>query len=328
MIGRRSWLRIVSWVVPALLFATAAAPTMAQGDYPNRTIKIVVPAPPGTNLDTLPRIIADKLAGRWGQPVIIENRPGAAQNLGAEVVAKAPPDGYTLLATPQGPLVISQHFFPKLGFDPSAFVPVSIFAAQPLLLVIHPKLRLSTLRELIAYAKANPNRISFASPGTGSSPHLTGEMFKAATGIDFVHVPYKGVAPAETDLLAGHVDMMFNNLGNMLPYMRDGRIKALGVASEARIPELPDVPAIGEMFPGFYSTSWFAVVAPPNTPREIAIKVSQAIAATLRLPEVAERLRAMSSTPVGTSPAETAAFLEKESERWRRVVLSAGIKPE
>ncbi len=328
MIDRRRWSRIVSSVGPALLLLTTAAPTMAQGTYPNRTIKIVVPAPPGTNLDTLPRILADKLAIRWGRPVIIENRPGAAQNLGAEVVAKATPDGYTLLATPAGPLTISQHFFPKLGFDPYAFVPVSIIAVQPLTLVAHPKLPVSTLRELIAYLKANPNRTTFASPGTGSSPHLTGEMFRTEAGIEFVHVPYKGIAPAETDLLAGQVDLMFNNIGNTLPYIREGRMKALGVASEVRIPELPDVPAITEMLPGFYSTSWFAVVAPPNTPSEIAAKISQEIAATLRLPEVAERFRALSSTPRGTSPAETAAFIKKEDERWRRVIVSAGIKPE
>jgi tripartite-type tricarboxylate transporter receptor subunit TctC len=301
---------------------------LAQEGYPSRTVKIVVPAPPGTNLDTLPRIIADRLGAHWGHPVIIENRPGAAQNLGAEVVAKAAPDGYTLLATPQGPLVISQHFFPKLGFDPDAFAPISIIAAQPLLLITHPNVPASSLKEIVAYAKANPKRISFASPGIGSSPHLTGEMLKSAAGIDFVHVPYKGVAPAETDLLAGHVDIMFDNLGNALPYIRDGRVKALGVASETRIPELPDVPAIAEMFPGFYSTSWFAMVAPPNTPPEIVSTVSQAIAATLRLPEVIERFRTMSSTPVGISPAETAAILKKESARWRQVIVSAAIKPE
>jgi tripartite-type tricarboxylate transporter receptor subunit TctC len=315
-------------LVTALLTVLPSSLHAQNGGFPSRTIKIVVPAPPGSNLDAIPRIIADKLATRWGQPVIIENRPGAAQNLGAEVVAKAEPDGYTLLSTPQGPLVISQHFFAKLGFNPDAFVPVSIIAAQPLVLVTHPKFRASNLKELVILAKGNAGRISFASAGTGSSPHLTGEMLKLAAGIDFVHIPYKGLAPAMTDLLGGHVDIMFDNLSNALPQIRDGRIKALGVAGKARIPELPEVAAIAEMFPDFYATSWFAMVAPPKTPADIATKLSQAIAATLRLPEVIERYRAIASTPIGTSPAETAEFLRTESERWRQVIVSASIKPE
>jgi tripartite-type tricarboxylate transporter receptor subunit TctC len=309
-----------------LAVSLAALAARAQTDYPSRTIKIVVPAPPGANLDVIPRIIGDKLHKLWGQPVIIEHRPGAAQNLGAEVVARSEPDGYTLLATPQGPLVISQHFFAKLGFKPEAFVPVSIVASQPLVLVAHPKFRFTSLKELIAAAKSA--KISFASAGIGSSPHLTGEMLKLAAGIDFVHVPYKGLAPAMTDLLGGHVDMMFDNLTNALPRIRDGSVRALAVASETRIPELPDVPAIAEMYPGFYSTSWFAIVAPPKTPAAIAERLWQGIAAAVKMPDVVERYRTMASTPVVSSPAETAGFLKKESERWRQVIVSAGIKPE
>ena len=316
----------LSLVLVIAALATLPARTYPQTGYPDRTIKIVVPAPPGANLDTIPRIIADKLSTQWGHPVIIEHRPGAAQNLGAEVVARSEPDGYTLLATPQGPLVISQHFFAKLGFDPAAFVPVSIIASQPLVLVAHPKFRAANLTELVTSAKGS--KISFASAGIGSSPHLTGEMLKLAAKIDFVHVPYKGLAPAMTDLLGGHVDMMFDHLTNALPQIRDGKVKALAVASETRIPELPDVPAIAELFPGFYSTSWFAIVAPPKTPPDIAAKISEAIAATLKLPDVIERYRALASTPVGSSPAETAEFLKKESERWRQVIAAAGIKPE
>jgi tripartite-type tricarboxylate transporter receptor subunit TctC len=300
----------------------------AQGDYPNRTVKFLVGAPPGSNLDIVPRIIADKLAAHWGHPVIIENKPGAAQNLAAEVVAKSPPDGYTLLATPQGPLVVSQYFFPKLGFDPTAFVPVSIVASQPILLVANPKLPAANLKELVAFAKANPNKLNFATPGVGSSPHLTGEMLQADAGIRFTHVPYKGMPPAETDLIAGHVDVMFDNLSNVLPHIKDGRMKALGVASETRIPELPDVPAIAESYPGFFSTSWFAIVAPPKTPAGIADTVWKAISNLLKRPDVIARYRDLSSAPVASSPAETAAFLKKESERWRKVIALAGIKAE
>jgi tripartite-type tricarboxylate transporter receptor subunit TctC len=315
--------RLIVAAVLALLPASVAA---QNAGYPNRTVKIVVPAPPGANLDTIPRIIADKLSAQWSQPVIIEHRPGAAQNLGAEVVARSEPDGYTLLATPQGPLVISQHFFAKLGFDPDAFTPVSVIASQPLVLVAHPKFRASSLKELVTSAKGA--KISFASAGIGSSPHLTGEMLKLAAKIDFVHVPYKGLAPAMTDLLGGHVDMMFDNLTNALPQVRDGKVKALAVAGATRIPELPDVPAIAEMYPGFYATSWFAIVAPPRTPPEIAGKISQSIAAALKTPDVIERYRALASTPVGNSPGEMAAFLKKESARWRQVIADAGIKPE
>ena len=193
-------------LITAALFAClSGSGAQTQPAYPTRTVKIVVPAPPGANLDTIPRIIADKLSTTWGHPVIIEHRPGAAQNLGAEVVARSEPDGYTLLATPQGPLVINQHFFTKLGFDPDAFTPVSIIASQPLVLIAHPKFRASSLKELVTAAQGA--KISFASAGTGSSPHLTGEMRKLAAKIDFVHVPYKGLAPAMTDLLGGHVDI-------------------------------------------------------------------------------------------------------------------------
>jgi tripartite-type tricarboxylate transporter receptor subunit TctC len=297
------------------------------GDYPDRTIEIVVPTPPGANLDVLPRVIADKLAQRWGQTVVIENKPGASQILGAEYVAKAKPDGYTLLATPQGPLVISQSFYPKLRFDPAAFTPISIFAQQPLLLVANPHAPFSTLRELIAYAKANPGKVNFASPGIGSSPHLTGEMLQTDTGIRFTHVPYKGMAPLMVDLLAGRVDIAFNNLGNTSPLIRDGKVKVLAVASPERIPELPDTPAVAELYPGFYATSWFAFVAPPKAPPKIAAKLSRAIAETVRMPEVIGRYKQMGATPLGMSPAETAAFLKKETERWRKIILASHIGP-
>src|SRR5215471_6613758 len=284
------------WMALATVLGVSSA---AAQVYPSRTVKIVVPLPPGATADILPRIIADKLTLKWAQPVIIENRPGAAQNLGAEVVAKAQPDGYTLLATPQGPLVISQHFYPKLGFDPEAFVPVTIMGILDSTLVANPKVPASTLAELIAFAKANPDKLSYASPGAGSPPHLAAAMLVAAAGVRMVHVPYQGLAPAMTDLLAGHVDMMFDNLGNTLPHIRDGRLRVLATSSERRIPEFPDVPAVAEMYSGVVYTSWFAVVAPPKTPPEIAGQLSSAIAEVLRMPDVVTRLQTMSTTPGG-----------------------------
>jgi len=305
-----------------------AAPNVGRADidYPQRPVKIVVPAPAGTVLDSLPRILADKLSGRWGQAVIIENRPGAAQNIGAEAVAKAEPDGYTLLATPDGPLVISQHVFSRLGFDPGAFVPISIYVTQPIVLVANPSVPYSSLSDMLAFAKTNPLKINYGSPGTGSSLHLLAEMLQTSSGVRLLHVPYRGMAPAMTDLLAGHIALTVDVLGNALAYIKAGRLKALAVASQARIPELPEVPAIAEMIPNFHFESWFAVVAPPQTPPEIAARVSQAIATTLHLPDVAQKFRDFSVTPLGTSPAETAAFLKEESERWRQVVAATGVK--
>lgn len=299
---------------------------LAQGAYPNRAVKLVVPTPPGSTLDTIPRIIADRLSQRWKQPVVIENKPGAAQNVGAEYVAKSQPDGYTLLATPQGPLTISQYFFPKLGFDPAAFVPISVFAQQPLLLVANPRFPAATLSALIAYAKDNPGKINFASPGIGSAPHLTGEMLQGDAGIRFTHVPYKGMTPLVTDLLAGRVDIAFNNLSNTLDLIHAGKLRPLAVASKKRIPEFPNVPAVAELYPGFYATSWFALVAPPRTSTATAENIFKDLANVLQQPDVASRFKQFGVTPIGMSPSQTAAFLKEESERWHKVIVSAGIK--
>jgi len=326
MIGRKHGLQIVRCVASALLLVVSGVPAIAQGDYPNRIIKIVVPLPAGGFADALPRIIGDKLSSRWGQPVIIENRAGFASNLGAEFVAKAEPDGYTLLATPPGPLVLSQHIYSKLGFNPAAFVPVSVMAALPYTLVVNPQVRASTLQELVALIKANPGKITFASAGIGSPPHLTAEMLMASAGLRMVHVPYKGLAPAMTDLLAGHVDVMFDNLANALPLISSGKLKALAVGEQGRIPELPNVPAVAEMYPGFYSAGWYAVVAPPKTPPAVATKLSAAIAETLRLPDVVKRLADFSARPVVSSREEAALFIEQEARRWRQVIPLAGIK--
>jgi tripartite-type tricarboxylate transporter receptor subunit TctC len=319
--------KMIRQLVGAVLLATAPAGAVAQDNYPSRTIKIIVPVPAGGAADILPRIVAEKLAARWGQPVIVENRPGGALNFGAEAVAKAEPDGYTLLATPAPPLAINQSLYPNLRFDPNAFVPVTVMAATPNVLVANPKVEFSTIQDLIAFAKANPGKLTYASAGLGSSPHLAMELLKNRAGIEIVHVPYKGLLP--TDLLAGHVDLMFNNLGNTLPHIQGGTLKLLAVGSEKRLAAWPDVPAISELFPGFVSTAWFAVVAPPKSSPAIATKLSTAIVDILRLPEVAKRIsQDLSMTPLGSTPAETAAFIQEERERWRKVIVSAGIKPD
>jgi tripartite-type tricarboxylate transporter receptor subunit TctC len=323
----RTWLRQRYVAIVALCCASTNLAS-AQADYPSRPIKIVVPVSAGGAPDVVARILAEKLSEKFRQPVIVENHPGAAERIGAEYVAKAVPDGYTILATPPGTLVIAPHLFSKLPYDAAAFVPISILTKGHLVLVARPNIAAGTVQELVTLAKASPGKLTYASPGVGTPPHLTGEMFKAATHIQTTHVPYKGLAPAVTDLLAGHVDFMFDNLGNSFAHIKAKRLKALGIASDARLSELPNVPTIAESYPSVSSTSWFGVVAPPNTPPEIADRLSRVISEALKLPEVTAKLRAMSFTSVGSSPAEVATFLKQESERWRSVILAAGIKPE
>jgi tripartite-type tricarboxylate transporter receptor subunit TctC len=256
------------------LIAAAPATVLAQADYPNHAIKFVVPVPPGNMLDAMPRIIGDKLSPRWNQPVIVENRPGAASNLGTEMVFKSPPDGYTLLVTPPGPLAISQHVYTKLGFDPSQFVPVSELVRFPFLLIANNNFPVSNLQELIARAKANPDKVTFATPGVSSTPHLTMEKLSRAAGVRFVHVPYQGLSPALNDLLGGHVNVMFDTPGNIMGHVREGKVKLLAVTGAKRLADYPAIPALGDVYSGVVHEDWFAVVAPPRTPPQIADKRS------------------------------------------------------
>jgi tripartite-type tricarboxylate transporter receptor subunit TctC len=320
LIDRRSVLAATA------LIAAAPATVFAQGDYPNRSIKFVVPVPPGNMLDAMPRIIGDKLSPRWNQPVVVENRPGAASNLGTEMVFKSPPDGYTLLVTPPGPLAISQHVYAKLGFDPSQFVAVSELVRFPFLLIANNDFPVANLAELIARAKANPDKVTFATPGVSSTPHLTMEKLSRAAGVRFVHVPYQGLSPALNDLLGGHVNVMFDTPGNILGHVRDGKVKLIAATGAKRLPEYPAIPALGEIYSGVVHEDWFAVVAPPRTPPQIADKLSQAIAETLKLPDVAKRISEAGFTSVGSSPAQTAAMIKAESEKFRPIIAEAGIK--
>jgi tripartite-type tricarboxylate transporter receptor subunit TctC len=312
-------------LIALALMLAGTAPAAAQ-TYPSKPIRIVVPLPPGSNGDLMPRILGQRLSIKLGQPVVIENRSGAAQNLGAEYVSRTEPDGYTLLATPQGPLVISPSFGPNLPFDPSQFVPITIMAKLPYILVVHPKVPVSTFAAFIAYAKANPGKLNYGTPGLGSSSHLTGEMLKLAAGIQMTHVPYAGLAPALTDLLAGHTDVMTANLDSVLSQVEEGRLRGLAVTSEQRAPELPNLPAIAETYPEVVSTSWFAVVAPPKTPPQIADLLSRTFAEILREPEIEQKWREMTLTPVGGTPDQVGALLRAETARWRKVIVSGGIK--
>jgi tripartite-type tricarboxylate transporter receptor subunit TctC len=311
----------------AFSFGFALALSAHAQDYPARPIRIVVPYPAGGSADLLPRIFAEKLGTKWGQPVLVENRPGAGGNIGAEFVYKAEPNGYTLFATAPGPLVVNQHLFRKLAFDPSQFVPVSMMAAIPNVLLVNPRVPAKTVEELIAYATANPGKLNYGSQGNGTTSHLTAELFKStAGGLQIAHVPYKGSAPAMAALLAGEIDLMFDNLGVTLQHVKAGRLRALATCGEKRVASLPEVPAMSEILSGFSSVAWFGIVAPPKTPMPIAEKLSAAVAEAIRMPDVRERLAHLSAEPIGGTPAEMAAFMRRDEERWKIVIEAAQVK--
>jgi tripartite-type tricarboxylate transporter receptor subunit TctC len=313
----------------ALVFAGALSFAAAAQQWPSKPVRIIVPFPAGGSADLMPRILGEKLSEKWGQPVVVENRTGAAGNIGAEYVYRAEPDGYTLLSSSPPPLAINRLLYPKLGFDSTQFVPMSVMAAIPNVLLVHPRVPANSVEELIAYAKANPGKLNYASQGNGTTSHLTAELFKQrAGGLQIAHIPYKGTAPALTDLLGGQVDMMCDNLGVSLPHVRSGKLKALAVASAKRIASLPGVPALAETFPGFEAVAWFAIVGPPRTPSAIAEKVGADVREALKLPEVQKRLAELSAEPMALGPADTRAFIRQETERWGAVIRTAGVKLE
>ena len=310
----------------ALAAMLAVLPQADAQDYPSRPVKIIVPFPAGGTADVMPRVIGEWLSRKWGQPVVVENRTGAAGNIGAEAVAKAEPDGYTLLSAPPPPLVINQNLYPKLGFDPNEFVPIVIMGRVPNALVVNPKLPLNSVAEVIAYAKANPGKLTSATQGNGTTSHLTSELFQMMADVKFQHVPYRGSAPALTDLVAGSVDLMFDNLGVSLPLVKGGQLKLLGVATPKRMASLPDVPTIAETLPGFESAAWFAIVAPPKTPQAVVDKINADVNEALRQSDIVQRLTQLSAEPIGGTPQATAVYMREEIERWHKVIKAANVK--
>jgi tripartite-type tricarboxylate transporter receptor subunit TctC len=324
--SRRRFVRGYIGAGLALAAILAALPGAGAQDYPSRPVKIIVPFPAGGTADVMPRVIGEWLSRKWGQPVVVENRTGAAGNIGAEAVAKAEPDGYTLLSAPPPPLVINQNLYPKLGFDPTEFVPIVIMGRVPNALVINPKLPFNSVAELIAYAKANPGKLTSATQGNGTTSHLTSELFQLMADVKFQHVPYRGSAPALTDLVAGSVDLMFDNLGVSLPLVKGGQLKLLGVATPKRMASLPDVPTIAETLPGFESAAWFAIVAPPKTPQAVVDKINADVNEALRQGDIVQRLAQLSAEPIGGTPQATAAYMREEIERWHKVIKAANVK--
>jgi tripartite-type tricarboxylate transporter receptor subunit TctC len=313
-------------IAVALFFALFSSFSNSQ-EWPTKAVRIIVPFPAGGSADLLPRVLGEKLSEKWGQPVVVENRPGAAGNIGADAVFRAEPDGYTLLSAPPPPLVINRLLYPKLSYDSTQFAPISVIAAIPNVLLVHPNIAANSVAELVSYARSNPGKLNYASQGSGTTSHLTAELFKSMAGnLQITHVPYKGTAPALTDLLGGQVDMMCDNLGVSLAHIRSGKLKALAVASRARVAGLPGVPTLAETLPGFEAVAWFGMVGPPKTPAAIAEKVSSSIREVLAMPDVQRRLAEISAEPMGLNPAETAAFMKLETERWGAVIRSAGVR--
>ena len=303
-----------------------ANPARADG-YPERTVKIVVPFPAGGTADLLPRVIAESLSRKWGQPVIIENRPGAAGNIGAEQVYRAAPDGYTLLSSPPPPLVINQNLYSKLGFEPTKFEPIIVIAQVPNALIVNPNnVKASNLGEFIAYLRSNPDKVTAATQGNGTTSHLTSELFQLMAKVKLRHIPYRGSAPALQGLLAGDVDVMFDNLGVSLPLVQAGQLKLLAVASPRRLPALPDVPTIAETLSGFEAVAWYGIVAPPGTPKAIADKINADVNEVLRHPEVQDQLRKLSAEIFGGSTDRTSQYMREEVDRWAAVIKSANIE--
>jgi tripartite-type tricarboxylate transporter receptor subunit TctC len=315
-------------VLALMVVLALATPARAEEpSYPSRAVKIIVSAPPGGGVDIVARVIADRLAKLWGQPFVVENRPGAGGNLGSESVAAAEPDGYTLLAAQPAPLTTNVVLYKKLNFDPAALEPLAIMTSIPNVLVVRADFPADSAAELVGYARANPGKVNFGSQGVGTTPHLTGELFARATGSKLTHVPYRGTAQAVNDLVAGHLDLLFFQLDSVREQYQAKKAKMLAVTTAQRVAAVPEVPTMDEAgVKGFRSDTWNALAAPPKTPAAIVAKLNAAINAVLKQPDTAEHLRAMSMTPIGGTPDAIKTFIREETERWGEVIRAANIR--
>ena len=311
-------------MVALAAFAFGQAPAA----YPTKPIRLVVPFPPGGATDILAREVAKHLTDAWGQSVVVDNRPGAGGNIGSELVAKSPPDGYTLEMGTVGTHAINTSLYSKMPYDHiKDFVPVILVAGVPNVLEVNPSVPVNSVQELIAYAKANPGKLNFASSGSGTSIHLSGELFKVMAGVQMTHIPYKGSAPALADLIGGQVQLMFDNLPPSLPQIKAGKLRALAVTSATRAPALPDVPTVAEAgLPGFEASSWFGVLAPAGTPPAIVTKLNAEIAKWLTTPEAKEKLASVGANIAGGTPEDFARHIQAETAKWAKVVKESGAK--
>jgi tripartite-type tricarboxylate transporter receptor subunit TctC len=322
--------RLPRRVLPVLAAALAMpAVVRAQGPFPSRQVRIIVPFPAGGSNDISARVAAEQLRQIWNQPVVVENVSGAGGNIGAATVARAEPDGHTLLVTPPGPLAINQFLFRSPGYDAGALIPVVVLNATPNVAIVSVATGISTLPDLIARARARPDGMTFASQGIGTTSHLTGMLFQVLTGTQLTHVPYRGEAPAMTDVVGGRVDMIFSNVTGALAHHQAGRVRMLAIADTERAAEAPEVPTGAELgLAGFLSTAWFAAVAPPGTPQAVVARLSEGFNEALQRPEVQRRYRELGARVIGGSVAETAAFVSAERGRWGDLVRRAQLEPQ
>ena len=318
--------KVRTWLLAfctAILMATTGH---AENPYPTHVVKVVLPVLPGSTTDILARLVADQLSQKWGKPVIVENMPGAAMNIGAEYAAHAAPDGYTLFLCPPSPLSIQQLLYHDLKYDPTKFVPIALLAKIPNVLAVRPDFPAKTVQDLIAYGKANPGKLTFASQGAGSTAHLSGSELEVLGGIKMVHVPYHGAQPALTDVMSGNVDMFFDTLTTSVPLYRAGKLKLLGVASPERSKDVPEIPTIAELgVPGFRSITWFAIAGPPATPAALAEKINRDVVEILQKPEISEKLHTLRLEPMAGTTADAAKFIAEETQLWGRVIREAHI---
>ena len=313
-------------IAVALILATFTAAAHAQS-FPSKPVRLVVPFAPGGSTDIVARVLAQKLNEAWGQPVLVDNRAGGSTVIGTDIVAKAPPDGHTLLVTP-APFTIVPSLAPKLPYDPHKdFEPITLINTTPLVVVVHPGVPAKSVRDLVALAKSRPGALNFGSSGSGGSNHLAGELFNAMAGVKMVHVPYKGNAPALTDLVGGHIDLLFNGLTSALPLIKSGKLRPLGMTSLKRAGALPEVPTVDEQgLKGFQAVAWNGLTAPARTPKDVIAKLNADVLKVILSPELVEKLKAEGSDPVGSPVADYAAFLRDEIAKWRKVIQFANIK--
>ena len=312
-----------AWVAAVLALASASA-----GAFPEKPVRFVIGFTPGGPSDILARAVGQKLAERWGQQVVIENRPGAGGNLAAEAVAKSAPDGYTWLLGNNSILATNQSLYKKLPYDPvKDFAPVALVAVQPNILVVHPEVKATSVMELVALAKQSPGKLNYASSGAGAAAHLAGELFKTMAGVDIVHVPYKGAQPALTDLIAGQVQLMFATSASVIPYMKAGRLRALAVTTAQRSPSVPELPTVSEAgLSGFEATTWHGVVVPMATPAPLVQRLNQDLNLVLEEKELKERLAGLGAEVLTGTPRDFADYIAREIPKWTKVVKDSGAR--
>jgi tripartite-type tricarboxylate transporter receptor subunit TctC len=318
--------QVCAWFFILVTAALAATVCRAQEPYPTHVVKIVLPVLPGSTTDILARLVAQRLSQKWGKPVIVENMAGAAMNLGSEYVARAAPDGYTLLLCPPAPLAIQQLLYHDLQYDPTKFVPIALLAKIANVLDVRPNFPAGNVQALIAYAKAHPGKLTFASQGVGSTAQLSGAELEMLGGIKMIHVPYHGAQPALTDVMAGNVDMFFDTLATSIPLFRAGKVKIIGVASPQRDRAIPNVPTIAEQgLPGFRSITWFAIAGPPGLPAALADKINRDTDEVLQQADVVAKLNALQLDPMGGSTADAKKFIGEETQLWGKVIAESHI---